>query len=155
MRNSNSPPDFGAQASPAADRAGRGMGGGNQNALLEMLQQRRQQAQQQSQPQQGMGGLGQMGRMMFDRMREKQQAQGGMNAPSPQGPPEMLQPAVEPGGQNISEPPTMSSPSQSQATQAAGQSQMPQQTGMAGLGQAARGLYNRARVNALRGGPGG
>jgi hypothetical protein len=156
MRNSNSPPDFGAQASPAATRAGQGMGG-NQNALLEMLQQRRQQMQQQGQPQQqtGMGGLGQMGRAMFDKMRERQQ--GGMAAPP------MLQPAVEPGGQGISEPqtggggfnawgqPADNGASVSQPPTMPSQPPPQQQTGMAGLGQMGRAGFDKMmQARALR-----
>jgi hypothetical protein len=87
-------------------------------------------------PPQGMAGLGAAAGMFADRFRNRGQS-----------------PQMPGGGQPMPEQ-APEQPPQPQAPAAAPAAPPQQQTGMAGLGQAARGLYNKARVNALRGGGG-
>lgn len=153
MRNSNvTPPKYGAEGPPG------GVEAWNRQRFAPPQQQ------------QGMAGLGQMVRGMVERQRGPQAGppQGGMQPwgqvaraqwpgqdqgqhMNPMGPgpnhPQGMGGGQMPGGA----PPQM--PSQSQATQAAGQPQLPQQTGMAGLGQLGRKAFDQmAQARALRGG---
>jgi hypothetical protein len=84
----------------------------------------------------GPAGIGAAAGMIADRFRNRGQS-----------------PQMPGGGQPMPEQ-APAQPPQPQAPAAAPAAPPQQQTGMAGLGQAARGLYNKARVNALRGGGG-
>jgi hypothetical protein len=110
-------------------------------------------AQQGQMPQQqgGAAGLGQFARGAYDRMRGEPPAQD-----------QMMRPAVEPGGQSISEPSMMPEGESGGFTawgqpagtipQGQGAQQMPQ-TGMAGLGQAMGKGLQMMQARALRDGP--
>jgi len=94
-----------------------------------------------------MGGMGQMMRAMADRLRG--QGQGGQPPMpgGPQGPP--------PGGPPGGPPPGMQMPQDGthQGTPMQGMHRPEQQTGMAGLGQAAgKGMQMMRQAMALRGG---
>jgi hypothetical protein len=85
--------------------------------------------------------MGELARMIADKFRGQGQMQGPPPGAMPGGPP--------PGG-----PPGMQMPQDGshQGTPMQGMHRPEQQTGMAGMGQGMRAMYDKARVNALRGG---
>jgi hypothetical protein len=88
----------------------------------------------------GMQGMGGMARMIADKLRGGDQ---GGQPPMPGGPP------PGPSGMSVM-PNTNAGPHQGTPMQ--GMHRPQQQGGMAGLGQGMRAMYDKARVNALRGG---
>jgi len=106
------------------------------------------QGQGPQQPMNGMQGLGGAARAMFDKFGHR----GGQPPMAGEPPPGMGIMPMQEQGQGA---PPMQEQGGHQGTPMQGmhRPQMPQmQTGMAGLGQGMRGMYDRARVNALRGG---
>jgi hypothetical protein len=159
MRNSNQqPPKYGAEGPPGGAEAWnrqRFGGGQQQSGMARMLstlasanpqmraamEAKRAQQQSMSQPR----PWDQVQRAVWPGQGQPQPPQG--MAPSPQGqPPQAQMPGAPPMSGEM--------PQQSQASQAAGQPQLPQQTGMAGLGQAAGRGMQMMRAAALRRGGG-
>jgi hypothetical protein len=105
---------------------------------IEAWRQRMAQMPRQPRPEfSGPAGIGAAAGMIANRIKNRGQA------PQMPGGAQPMPPMQE---QAPAQPPMPQAPAASAAP--------PQQTGMAGLGQAARGLYDKARVNALRGGGG-